>query len=79
MIEFLGRLRRGVDVERQLLQLLANNRLVVAARFCDSRRDWRADLESEAPANLRDHPLGLGSLGRISGKGGALAATFQQA
>ncbi len=65
MVELFGAVRRGVEVKRQLLQLLRHDRLVVARGLRNPGGQLSAELEAVAAANIDHHSLGVGALGRV--------------
>ena len=64
VVELLRRVRRGVEIERELLQFLRDDRLVVRRGAGDPGGDGGADLETEAggqdpsPSARRPAPSG---------------------
>ena len=59
MVEILRRLRRSVDVERELLQLLGDDRLVIARAIGNPRSYGRTDFEPKTAAEINHHALGV--------------------
>jgi len=70
--------QRSVEIERELLQLLCDDRVVVSGRVGDPGRDGRSDLEPIAATDVDHHPLGLLALRRIRGEGQRQRRSFRQ-